>query len=351
MSHYLRCIKLAEIYSDHEIHFAYSEKYDVFVKKAGYSSFVVEKFDALEVMRQAAEFNFSWLNYKDLERVYLSQVKAINALNPDFVISDTSPTLKMAAEKTNVNCISLMNAYMSKYYDGVRGVSRTHYSYEYLKKLPSSLAKIITRFAEKAAFTQVHKPFKQLRKKYGLSKKLFYLDELEGDENLVCDSEELFSLKKPPFNYKVIGPLLYQQTSEELDLMSSLPPNKINICICLGSSGNWTSLNFLSDEKYKKVNFIVAGDLKRELKGSHFFHRDFVNLDKILPHCSLLICHGGNGTIYEGLRHKKQMLFLTNHFEQEWNAERLSQLGYGICLNDNPEKIISEKLEEIFKTI
>lgn len=347
MSHYLRCITLAAKYSDYEVLFAYSQKYDALVKKAGFNSFYVEQFNSSEVMDKAAKFDFSWLNYLDLERVYLSQVKVIEELKPYLVISDTSPTLKMASEKTNVKCVALMNAYMSKHYKGVRGVSRTHYSYEYLKKLPQSIAIFITKIAEKAAFKKVHEPFKRLRKTYGLGKKKFYLDELEGDENLICDSPDIFSIKNAPYNYKVIGPLLYKQSNNENELITSLNNSKKNICVCLGSSGNWSALKFLSNNKYRAVNWIIAGDVKNEIKGAHIFSKDFINLDKILPLCDLLICHGGNGTIYEGLKHAKYMLFLTNHFEQEWNAQRLSELGNGIQINDNPEKIINEKLTEI----
>ncbi len=347
MSHYLRCITLARSYSDYEVMFAYSSKYDAFVKQAGFNSFEVEQFNSSEVMAKAAKFDFSWLNFSDLERVYHSQVKVIQTLKPYLVISDTSPTLKMAAEKTNVKCASLMNAYMSKYYSGVRGVSRTHYSYEYLQKLPISIAMFITKAAEKAAFKKIHHPFKELRKLQGLSKKRSYLDELEGDENLICDDPAIFSVAKAPYNYKVIGPLLYKQTEQENDLVKSLNNGKKNICICLGSSGNWSSLKFLSNDKYRVVNWIIAGDVNNELKGAHIFSKEFINLDEILPLSDLLVCHGGNGTIYEGLKHNKYMLFLTDHFEQEWNAKRLSDLGKGISINDNPEKAINEKLTAI----
>lgn len=347
MSHYLRCITLAERYSEYEVLFAHSEKYNMYVERAGFKSFFVEHFDSDMVMQQAAEFKFSWLNYNDIERIYTSQVKAITEHKPCMVISDTAPTLKMAAEKTNAKHVSLMNAYMCKYYDGTRGVSRTHYSYQHLQKLPPNVAKLITRLAEKAAFNNIHKPFKQLRKLNNLGKKKNYLDELEGDENLICDSSEIFQLRNAPANYRFIGPLSYNNTTIESTLIQSLDTNKPVICVCLGSSGNWPAIKFLAQEKYAIANWIIAGDLTKQLQAPHLSHRDFINLNTILPLCDLLICHGGNGTIYEGLKHKKQMLFFTNHFEQEWNAQRLSELGLGEIINDAPEKKILGMLEQI----
>lgn len=349
-SHYLRCIVLMEQYKEYEILFAYSTDYDPVVKKAGHRSFAVETFDAKRVMEDAAKFNFGWLNAKDIERVYVSQVEAIKKLQPHIVIGDTSPTLKMAAEATGTKYISLMNGYMSKYYDGVRNVSRTHYSYEYLKKLPPSIADVITVFAEKAAFRSVHQAFRQLRKKYGLKKIYSYLDELEGDENFICDHEDLFPQKKLPANYKVIGPLMYVSEGNETELIASLDKEKPTVCVCLGSSGSWNELKFLNKPEFCRINFIVAGDKQYVLKGDNMFHKDFVNLNKVLPMCCFMICHGGNGTIYEGLRHRIYMLCLTHHFEQEWNVGRLAQLGLGEAINDEPEEKVKLRLNAISRS-
>ncbi len=337
MSHYLRCITLAKRYSNCDILFASSGSYNSFVFEAGYQIFETETFDAELVMKQAAEFSFAWLNKTDIEKVFLSQVKVIQDLKPDLVIGDTSPTLKMAAEKTGVTYISLMNGYMSKYYKGVRPVSRTHYSYKYMLRLSPGIRDFITVVAERAAFKAAHRPFRSLRKKHKLNKLSSYLDELEGDQNLICDEERLFPQQNLPENYEVIGALMYRSQHTNTEEVPAEENGKPGIAICLGSSGNWESLSFLQQDKYQHLRFIVAGDHRRILKGKQFIHRSFVNFDAILPHCSLMICHGGNGTIYEGLKHNTFMLFITHHFEQEWNAMRVQDLGYGRVINDAPE--------------
>ena len=88
-------------------------------------------------------------------------------------------------------------------------------------------------------------------------------------------------------------------------------------------------------------------DLKNTIKGNHIYQSDFVDLDKILPRCSFIICQGGNGTIYEALKHKKFILCLTSHFEQEWNVQRLSALKLGIMINDEPIDHINKKIEDV----
>lgn len=349
MSHYLRCITLAQNYKEYDVLFAYSDKYDVFVRKAGFGSFKVEKFDSQEVMSCARKFDFSWLNLNSIEKIFLSQKQVIKDYKPYMVIGDTSPTLKMAAEILGVKYISLMNGYMTKFYEHVRPVSKTHYSYQYVSKLPPKIADTVTAFAEKMAFKQVHKPFRSIRKKYGLKNIQDYLSELEGDENLICDETYLFPQKKLPANYKIIGPLFYSSNDTEEELLLLLDDKKPTICICLGSSGDLKPLSFLSGAQYSFVNIIVAADTELTINGHHVYHKDFINLDKILPKCAFLICHGGNGTIYEALKHKIYMLCLTSHFEQEWNVKRMEQLNLGILINDSPEEMINKQLEKILQ--
>ena len=346
LSHYLRCIALAERYRDWEILFAHSEKYSGQVTAAGYATFPVESFDANTVMDQAARFSFDWLNNSDILRVFGSQAQAIRNYRPQLVIGDTSPTLKMAAATLSVPYVSLMNGYMSKYYTGLRAVPEIHPGHQHLQRLPPWLAEIITRLAERAAFRSVHKPFRKLRAELGLPYLHTYLDELEGDRNFICDRADLFPQKQLPASYEIIGPLMHSSSVNESAFLATLDLSKPTICVSLGSSGNWKPLSFLSGQPYAHLNIIAAGDTNTILQGSHIHHRTFVNLDQILPHCDFLVCHGGNGTIYEGLRHRKFMLCLTSHFEQEWNARRIEELGLGKRINADPAGIFADQLKQ-----
>ena len=55
----------------------------------------------------------------------------------------------------------------------------------------------------------------------------------------------------------------------------------------------------------------------------------FVNYEEVLPQVDLVICHGGNGTIYHALKNKVPVLCLEFHLEQTWNIQRMEELGYG----------------------
>mgnify|MGYP006335572741 FL=1 len=50
-----------------------------------------------------------------------------------------------------------------------------------------------------------------------------------------------------------------------------------------------------------------------------------------------MICHGGNGTIYNGILNQVYMLCLSNHFEQEWNIDAVEKNGYGLSADEFTE--------------
>lgn len=347
LSHYLRCLVLVERYKEYEILFASSPRYNKYVTSQGHKTFEIETFDADHVMDCATKFSFEWLNIKDIERVFIAQANVIEKYQPEFIIGDAMPTLKMAAEYADTKYVALMNAYMSKHYGAVRRLSITHHAHEYLKKLPVSIGDKITVMAERAAFRSVHSPFRKLRSKYQLDKKRTFLDETEGDENFICDSTDIFPLKRLPQNYSVVGPLIHESNNDETELLSQVPERKPVICVCLGSSGNWQGLSFLSEKNYHHLTIITAGDINGVIRGPHVIGRPFVNLDQVLPICKLMICHGGNGTIYMGLRHNKYMLCYTNHFEQEWNVHQLVERGKAKHINGHPIKAVDRAIQKL----
>ena len=351
LSHYLRCIVFAKAYynkDEYEVLFLHSDKYDKYVLENGFTTFNCDQFDSEVVMRCAEKFKFSWLNEKDLERIFLSQGETIKNLKPDIVVGDVAPTLKMAAEYANVDYTAITNGYMTKYYTGIRKLSKAHPAYHFLKKLPEIYFDYITKIAENISFKIVHQPFKNIRKKYGLKKVDNYLSEMEGELNLICDLEKLFPQKNLPSNYQFIGPLIYKSETIQNDLLDSSNIEKPKIIVCMGSTGNWNGLKFLNEEYYAKYSIITGGDTDKILHANHILHKDFLNLESAIESADLMICHGGNGTIYFGLLKGVYMLCLTSNFEQEWNVQALERIGYGKSINDinNHEikALISESL-------
>lgn len=340
-AHYLRCLVLADqLYKEHgyEIIFAYSENYHQYVSQHGYASFKVKQLDAERAVRETAQFNFSWLEQAEIEQVMKAQITAIKNLQPQLVIGDAEPTLKMATEYCNVKYISLLNGYLSPYYDSQRQISKKHPAYTTLRWMPAIVAESLVRIGEKMVFRKIHQSFKTLRQKYKLQTLESYTEELEGDEVYICDNPRLFPQKDLPVNYKIIGPLTYLSEQNDMDWLNTLDLQKPIICVCMGSSGDWEKLRFLNDPYYAKYSIIAAGDKKRILTASHIIRKDFVNLAHVLQFAHLMICHGGNGTINCGYDSGVFMLCLPSHVEQEWNVHALEKCGAGLLTDHFSEE-------------
>lgn len=334
LSHYLRCIVLCRHLMNYfEIKFANHAEYSSFISGENFSLFECESIDAKFATQKMEKFDFSWINEPDLEKVFLQQVGAIEKFRPVAVLGDHSPTLKMAAEKTGVRFISLLNGYMSKHYSGKRSISRTHPAYSFVRLLPGNLADALTKKGESIQLRKIHKPFKSIRNRYDLDNKEQYQDEHEGDITLICDLPEIFPQKELPFGYQVIGPLVYGGTAPEHKISRVIDKLKKTIFITVGSTGDWRKLAFLNNPIFSKYNMVAAGDFHRILNASHIVHTDFLNVHELFPETDLVICHGGNGTMYQALLYRIPVLASTSHCEQEWNINAIEQKGMGFNLD------------------
>ncbi len=332
MSHYLRCLQLAQgIRDDFDVRFAQSRRYGDRVREAGFATFDCKSFDADFVMARARQFDFSWLNESDIARVLLSQIRAIRALRPVAVLGDTAPTLKMAAALTRTPYVALMNGYMTKHYVEVRDIPENHPAARFRDKVSSRVFRFLLQVGERQAFKEIQKAFNHVRRRYGLPEQNSYQDELEGDHNLICDDETIFPQQPLPANYRHVGPLYYAGTQEECELKAFLQSGTRRILVNLGSSGDSRKLVLLNQPEFHSYRIIVAGG-GNELHGPHVAKRPFVNCSALLDDVDLVICHGGNGAIYQSLAHGVPVLCMSSIFEQIWNLQRIEAMGLGASL-------------------
>ena len=335
-AHYLRSLELCKKLKDQfQIVFAYSPTYEKFINKYGFETFEVENFDSGEVRTSASRFDFSWLSLPNVERVVDSQIKAIEENSPGLVLGDAAFTLKMAAEKTGVPHVSLLNGYMTMYYSVTRKVSPSHFAYPYSKKMPARVFDGLTRRIEHLMFKRIHAPFRSARRKLKLRKRSYFLQELEGDFNLICDLPSFFPQKKLPANYQFVGPLFYHGDEEEKEILDFLGSHHPNILVSTGSTGKSENLSILRDPVFKDFRIVITGNGYDTIHGENILSSPFVNNLNIMNKIDILICHGGNGTIYQALSHGVPPLCFPANFEQEWNVQRVTEMELGARLDSS----------------
>ena len=334
-AHYLRCLMLARaLKDDYDILFCHSGKYADLIKMEGFETFKCKSFDPDKVLKNISNFSFDWLNYNDLQEIIQHQAAQVNTLKPFYVIGDNMPTLNIVSELTGCIYISLVNTYMTKYYALQRPVPRNHPSKMYEQKLPVNVYNRIACYAEKYMFKKIHKPFKKIRKEMHLQKVHDYQNELEGSINLLCDSEFIFPVKSLPSSYRIIGPLFYKGDQKENEVIEWLKKRgRKNILVNMGSTGDISALKLLKSKEFDEFSIVIAGETNRIFSENHVYCKLFINNAAILDMIDLVICHGGNGTIYQALSFGIPLLCLPSLFEQEYNIERISTLGLGAEIN------------------
>jgi len=335
-AHYLRCVELCKRLKDQfQIVFAHSRKYGRFMHESGFKTFEVENFESEEVAKSASSFDFSWLSPVNVERVLTSQINAIAEHKPSVVLGDAAFTLKMAAEKTHVPFVSLVNGYMTPYYGLTRKVSPSHFAYQYSRTIPARVFDSLTRRIEHIMFRRIHAPFRRARSKHKLSRRSYFLQELEGDFNLICDLPNLFPQKNQPANYEFIGPLFHRGNENETEIQRFLERCHPHILVSMGSTGNSKIVDLFRDSAFADYQIIVSGNGSDALCSENMLSQSFVNHTAIMSKIDIVVCHGGNGTIYQALSNGIPVLCFPNNFEQEWNIQRVTETGLGARLDES----------------
>jgi UDP:flavonoid glycosyltransferase YjiC (YdhE family) len=65
----------------------------------------------------------------------------------------------------------------------------------------------------------------------------------------------------------------------------------------------------------------------------NFFVTDYAPGSKIMAKSDVVICHGGNGTIYQGMAQGVPIIGIPQFHDQEYNLNRVTDLGLGRGLN------------------
>ncbi|WP_273444826.1 glycosyltransferase [Neolewinella agarilytica] len=349
LAHYTRCLRVAELLSNEYEFLFQSSDYDAVVHQQGFSTFNCLRLAEKELVAQGCQEDIMNWPGADLELVMLAQSEAIQQYQPVFVIGDMSPTLRMATERTGVKYISITNAYLSRYYDAPFEAP------DFLKKLGADVADVPPFYRNKLsdmkgfmAVSRSQKEFRFLRRRYGLAKQLNLALELEGDQTWICDTKLFHPLKDNlPKDIEEIGPLRFSPKGLKEKDQVNVHPDRKTILVTMGSSGNYAWLQQLADQRFADYDFLVCGSTTEENLPENIRYFQFADFNKLMPQVDLVICHGGNGSLYQALAAGKPIICFPGFFEQLFNAERIEENGWGASY---PEGTSTEDLLAAIET-
>lgn len=334
LSHYLRCLTLLRsLRGQYEIVFAGSCGAADYPAREGFATVPVEQFPVDQMLQDTRGFSFGWLSEDNIARVLRGYVRAIEAEKPQLVVSDSAQVARMAAELTRVPHLALLNGYLARTYALVRGIPENHPAKRFESQTPPGLFEAILRGAEAAAMKRVHAPFRSLRRVLQLPPTEHYLDEFRGNVSCLCDPETIFPQKHRSkgttflADYQVIGPVYYDEPGGERDPCERRTDSRPLLFVTMGSSGDWSAARLLLGPEFHDFDIVLSGKSLGIVSQRNIQVYDFIPPSEILPRASAVLCHGGNGTIYQALSYGVPVLCRPSQFEQEWNVQRFETLN------------------------
>ncbi len=276
----------------------------------------------------------------EIERMIDADIALYREVKPDLVLTDGRFSSPISTYVAGLNHAAIVN------------VSSTEYrAFPYIpffeERIPAWLIRRNTRLwkmidlinlkLEISIFDNVMNVFKRLSKRYGIQNAVTATNCLTGkDITLLADIPEYFPTRNLPRNYHYIGPLTWKSN---ILPPSWWPPAKAIrplIYITMGTTGIGDFFHKIYGllRSSELIAIISTGAQVKDMEtiGGKIYTEAFIDGDLVMGECDLVVCHGGNGTIYQALQHGKPIIGIPTIPDQKFNMRRVEALGIGRAL-------------------
>ena len=336
LAHVSRLLEIAKVLRGrgHEIIFAGHGRY---LQVAGWDGFETRElpYMSVEQVVQAVRSGRLWEVYREHQLLQFieAELALYKAVSPDLVLLDNRPSARTSAEKAGLKTLAIVNVHLTNY-RRIPFFSLGNVLGESFPGVP--LADRLENTSENFFYDRlVMGGLNRIRKRLGLARLYGYAHE-EGERSLLADLPEFSPVRALPFHAQYVGPLTWHNTLPAPACLEQLDPDKPTVYLSLGSESLDDLIPQLGILAREGIQLVVATgatpvDGAQAVIEGVFLER-YVNTDALLPHCSLVCCHGGNGTLYQALAYGLPSVVVATHQEQYYGGKRIRQLGLGQAL-------------------
>jgi len=266
----------------------------------------------------------------DLENFVSKELRLFRELRPNIILSEERVTAVLSARIEGIPHASLRNAY------------RTPYSIFPLMDLSGTvIGKMVPDpgQAQNRLLKIFSWPFlwrmNRVLRAHGIRKPLRYEDYISSDDLVfLCDVPEFSPAGILPANHHYVGPLFWKNGGSSPPWLGEIKASDRLVYISLGSTGTLELLRIIIHAlKGKGYTLVVTFRSLSEAEpmdwGEGVYAERFADAQPILEKAAAVLCHAGNGTIYQALASGVPVIGIPTHLEQRFNAQRLEALGLG----------------------
>lgn len=337
----------------HDIIFAGDSPKDHFIRGEGFEVLPTYQVEPDILFSRIREGKLQFVSAEELYRLIAADRDLYRQVRPDLVLSDGRFSAPLSAGLDGIPQAAVVNV-SSTEYRALPYIPFFAWLPEKIFKRDSVLWKSLDRFnlaLEMLVFDNAATVFKKLSRQFALPRTVTATNCLAGNDlTLLADIPEYFPTRDLPADYHYIGPLTWQ---------SPLPPpawwppkndGKRLVYFTMGTTWMGGSFTVLYEQLRREglTAIIATGGQARGLQtiDGEVYVEEFVDGDLVMAACDLVVCHGGNGTIYQALQHGKPIVGIPTIPDQQFNMRRVKALGVGesLCSKefaDHPEKLFA----------
>jgi MGT family glycosyltransferase len=303
-------------------------RYFELVREDGFEVVALDGLDGKHLLSQARRpmVGTNIFTTEGFEALVQLDLKLFEQVQPDAVIFDLQPSMGVSASLVGIPSISVANAYV------------TNYAIPPMSNL--IFPPVVRSILEPIRRWKASQPFRQLSTKYNIPRNTIFRDLMtKGDLVLFPDIPEFAPTRNLPTKYQYCGPLVWEPKNGGVAKLQGLDLERPTIYFTLGSTGLPEMfkrvIQDLRNTQYQVVLSTGSQLNPEDLKPlpDNFFVNSFYPGSLVLEHCHAMICHGGNGTIYQALKVGRPIVAIPTHIDQKVNAYLLRKQRVGLVVD------------------
>ena len=287
-----------------------------------------------EVFLAALRSGTQLYDVETLNRYVADDLRVIEAVKPDLIVSDFRLSLSVSARLARVPYVALANAYWSPFYEP----STWPVPELWLTKLlPIAAAERLFRVARPAAFAWHSRPLNRVRRRHGLASLGLCLQRTYTDADFVAyaDAPELFPIASLPATHRFIGPVLWEPPLSLPLWWEELSRDRPVVYVTLGSSGRASLLPAVAQALGAldaSVVIATAGRARLPALPPNGRAADFLPGTQVARRADVVVCNGGSLTCYQALSAGVPVIGITSNLDQFLNMQAVARIGAGLTL-------------------
>ena len=334
LAHVGRLLAVADVVDreQFEVVFAASGPHAQWIRKTGYPVHPVYTRPRDKLLARLKSGG-SAFDTETLRRYVTDDLRVLREIQPDVVVGDFRASLSISAKTLDIPYACIANAVWTRY---IAFKLDPPASWRLTRILGKPVLRVLSAWLEKPVFQHYAKPFNDVRCEYGLPPQRDIRDCMCSDDlTLLADIPEFFPTKDLPEAFRYIGPIVWEPDTPLPSWWTALDRTggRQTVYLTMGSTGPIDDMKRIALPLLDEGFQVIATSLDKN--DPDLNRRDRCFMGEYLPGSAMckaadvVVCHAGNGTIYQALQCGAPVIGVPEFHDQDFNMQRVEVLGLG----------------------